>query len=162
MVRKSIILQAANTTVTLIEDRTVCVCRGGMKASFFAREHSMIHVIQFHSIHWNVECSLIEMASLEEDDEAGARDEAFESEDPLLTINVLHFGHAFTHKIPSWPIFSVDLRLMKFSLDDGRVYHGLIRDDSSLINFARPFQLKIVDLPTLVFCIILTKSYFRS
>lgn len=73
------------------------------------------------------------------------------SEEASFRIKVLHFGHAFSHKIPYWPAISVDLRVMKYTftntLNDDVVYHGLIKDDSSLLDLARPFELFIIDEP---------------
>lgn len=72
-----------------------------------------------------------------------------------FTIKVLQLGKAFTHTPPSWPIFSLDLRLMKFTLglddqpsrDQPMLYDGFIRDDSALFDLPKPFELTIMDIP---------------
>ena len=55
-------------------------------------------------------------------------------------------GNAFTHTLLEWPEFSVDLRLIEFCiLGEEQSYHGLIRDDPSLLGLPRPFYLTVLN-----------------
>jgi hypothetical protein len=64
-------------------------------------------------------------------------------------LRILSLSKAFTHTLLEWPVFSVDLRMMKFRVmgedyaDD--VYDGIIRDDPSLLLLPIPLELEVSD-----------------
>lgn len=63
-------------------------------------------------------------------------------EDETYILEVLKVGKAFTHRIPGWPVLSVDLRLFEFKYGRG-VYHGFIKDDVRVSTTPRPFLFSL-------------------